>query len=82
VAAVNLALMMIEGTGGPQDFASALQWTRKAADAGNAAGLNNLGRMYELGLGVDADLAEARRLYGEAAALGYELASENLARLG
>lgn len=82
VAAVNLAMMMIEGAGGPQDFASALTWTRKAADGGNAAGLNNLGRMYELGLGVDADENEARRLYGEAAALGYGLAGENLTRLG
>lgn len=81
-AAVNLALMLLQGTGGPQDIAGALAWTRKAADAGNAAGLNNLGRMYELGLGVDADSGEARRLYGESAALGYELASENLARLG
>jgi TPR repeat protein len=81
-AAVNLALMLLEGAGGPQDVAGALVWTRKAADGGNAAGLNNLGRMYELGLGIDADGAEARRLYGEAAALGYELASENLDRLG
>jgi TPR repeat protein len=37
--------------------------------------------MYELGLGVDADPGEARRLYTEAAALGYELAAENLSRL-
>ena len=81
-AAVNLARMMLEGAGGPQDVVSALEWTRKAADGGTAAGLNNLGRMYELGLGVTADAAEARRLYGEAAALGYELAAENLARLG
>lgn len=81
-AAVNLARMMLEGTGGPQDVASALEWTRRAAEGGNAAGLNNLGSMYELGLGVPADAAEARRLYGEAAALGYELAAENLSRLG
>jgi TPR repeat protein len=81
-AAVNLALMMLQGTGGPQDIAGALDWTRKAADGGNAAGLNNLGRIYELGLGVDADADEARRLYGEAAALGYDLAAENLSRLG
>ena len=81
-AAVNLARMLLEGAGGPQDVVSALEWTRRAADGGNAAGLNNLGRMYELGLGVTADATEARRLYGEAAALGYELAAENLARLG
>jgi TPR repeat protein len=81
-AAVNLARMMLEGSGGPQDIVGALEWTRRAADGGNAAGLNNLGRMTELGLGVTADAAEARRLYTEAAALGYELAAENLARLG
>ena len=80
-AAVNLALMLIEGRGGPQDLAGAVEWTRRAASAGNLAGINNLGRMYELGLGVTADLEEARRLYGEAAALGYALAAENLERL-
>jgi TPR repeat protein len=81
-AAVNLALMLLEGRGGPQDITAALDWTRRAAEGGNAAGLNNLGRMVELGLGAAADPAEARRLYGEAAALGYELAAGNLARLG
>lgn len=81
-AAVNLALMLLEGKGGPQDIAGAFTWTERAAKGGNAAGLNNLGRMYELGLGVDASADEARRLYQQAAALGYELASENLSRLG
>ena len=81
-AAVNLALMLLQGSGGPQDIPGAFSWTRRAADGGNAAGLNNLGRMYEMGLGVDADAAEARRLYEQAAALGYDLASENLSRLG
>jgi TPR repeat protein len=81
-AAVNLALMMLQGAGGPQDIEGAFAWTKRAADGGNAAGLNNLGRMYEQGLGVAADAAEARRLYGEAAALGYELAAENLNRIG
>src|SRR5690606_28992498 len=77
-AAVNLALMLLQGTGGPQDIAGALALTRQAAEGGNAAGFNNLGRMYELGLGVPTDPAEARRLYTEAAALGYPLAAENL----
>ena len=81
-AAVNLGLMMLTGAGGPQDVAGAFHWTRKAADGGNAAGLNNLGRLYELGLGVAADPAEARRLYGAAAALAYTLAVDNLDRLG
>ena len=80
-AAVNLALMMLQGTGGPRDIDAAFSWTKRAADAANAAGLNNLGRLYELGLGVAANLDEARRLYSEAAALGYGLASDNLSRL-
>jgi hypothetical protein len=44
--------------------------------------MNNLGRMYERGRGVPADLEQAVAWYRKAAAAGDEKARENLKRLG
>jgi TPR repeat protein len=40
------------GQGVSKDYAQAVSWYRKAAEAGNAGGMNNLGYMYFNGLGV------------------------------
>jgi TPR repeat protein len=35
-----------EGVGVPQDYAEAMRWYRKAADAGNSSAMNNIGWLY------------------------------------
>ena len=51
------------------------------ARQGNAEAQRNLGWMYERGLGVDLDFAQAAVWYGRAAEQGFEEAREALARL-
>lgn len=58
-----------------------LAWSRRAADAGSAQGLFNVGLAYERGAGVGADPAEAARWYRKAADLGHQQAMINLAAL-
>jgi TPR repeat protein len=65
-----------------KDDAQAVAWYRKAAEGGDALGMNNLGVMYETGRGVPKDLNEALAWYGKASALGDEKARQNLKRLG
>ena len=47
------------GQGGPQDYAKALEWYEKAAAAGNADAMVNLGALYANGQGVTQDYAKA-----------------------
>ena len=54
---------------------------RKAAESGNTNALNNLGMMYEKGLGVDADIVQAHKWYSLAANNGLGTASVNRQRL-
>jgi TPR repeat protein len=54
---------------------------RAAADQGYAQALSSLGALYDGGYGVNADPAEAARLYEQAAADGVVSAMENLAKL-
>ena len=66
-------------------FEAGSQWDdalpvyRAAADAGNALAMNNLAKIYEQGLGVAKDEAEAIRLLRKAADAGQPLAMMNLA---
>ncbi len=53
------------------DFAGALAEWKPLADAGDARAQLNLGQMYEAGMGVPLDLAEAVRLYKASADKGY-----------
>jgi TPR repeat protein len=52
-----------------QNAQTAVEWYRRAADAGNASAILDLGAMYENGLGVPFDLGAARSLYEKAARL-------------
>ena len=60
------------------DYATALKEWRPLAEAGDASAQTNLGFMYENGLGVPKDDAEAVRLYLLAADQGYANAQTNL----
>ena len=66
------------GEGVPQDYAEAVRWYRKAADAGIAAAEYNLGRSYFTGHGVPQDYAEAFRWSRKAADSGHAAAQTNL----
>ena len=59
----------------------AAAWLERAAGGGLAPAQFRLGGMYEKGLGVKKDLAEARRLYVAAADKGHAKAMHNLAVL-
>jgi TPR repeat protein len=59
----------------------AVSWYRKAAEAGNARGMNSLGVMYENGRGVDKDDVQAVSWYRKAAEAGDTLGMNNLARM-
>jgi S1-C subfamily serine protease len=61
------------------DYAAAFQACKAEADTGEARCQNDLGVLYERGLGVVKDLAEAVRLYRLAAAQGLADAEQNLA---
>ncbi len=58
--------------------AEGLNWLVKTAEQGDAKAQNNLGFMYDVGLGVRQDDAEARRWYSRAAAQGDAKALHNL----
>jgi TPR repeat protein len=59
------------------DLTRALDLYRKACDAGNAAGCNNLGAMYDRGEGTLRDDAQAFELYRKACAQGEANACSN-----
>lgn len=64
-----------------KDYRSALKSYRAAAEHGDAAAQNALGRMYEAGQGVPLDYPEALKWYRKAADQGYADAQANLGSL-
>jgi hypothetical protein len=77
----DLGIMYENGSGVPQDYATAVAWYHKAADQGFAIAQYNLGTMYEHGEGVLKDDAEAVRWYRKAADQGDADAKEQLAAI-
>jgi TPR repeat protein len=63
------------------DYATAKKLWLEGAQAGDPEAMNNLGILYNKGLGVDQDIATAVQLYTRAANLGYPNAQFNLANL-
>lgn len=66
---IPIAKSLLEGT---------LRWLRPAAEQGDAEAQYSLGVMYDTGLGITQDLAEAARWYRPAAEQGYAPAQNNL----
>ncbi len=58
------------GEGVPQDYAAALAWYRRAAEAGGARALVQIGVLLENGMGTERDLPAAAVLFRQAAAAG------------
>jgi len=79
-AMTNLAFLLDEGKGGPEDNAQAAVWYRKAADLGNTRAMNNLAVLMADGEGVPKDEDGAIRLWRRAAREGNETAQKNLRR--
>ena len=77
----NLGVSYSQRYGGPQDYAEAARWYRKAAGQGHMGALYNLGMMLEDGSGMTQSYTDAARLYLEAAKQGAPTAQRNLARL-
>ena len=70
-AALRLGILYENGRGVAQDYAAAAARYRKSVELQNASdGKHNLARLYELGLGVPRNHAEAFRLYKAAADQG------------
>jgi TPR repeat protein len=67
--------------GVPQDYQTAQDWYKKAADLGNADAMHNLGAMLENGRGISKNLSEAKFWYERAAALVFPPALNALGRL-
>ena len=55
-----------------KDYEKALEYFQKAAEAGNAKAMNNIGNLYYDGLGVEQDEAKAEEWYAKAKAAGYK----------
>jgi len=64
-----------------RDYKDAFEWFKKAAEDGDLLSLNNLGVMYEDGLGVERDKQKAFEYYEAAATQGLDVAQSNLADL-
>lgn len=62
-AQVNLAFMLMDGLGVPQDFAQAAQWFQRAAELGNAEAQQNLAIFYRDGRGVPPSPVEAAKWF-------------------
>jgi TPR repeat protein len=73
--------MPIHGAGVAKDYAAALLWARRSAEAGNAAGEATLGILYAKGLGVPRDVREGVKWLAKSAAHGFESAIKNLRQL-
>ena len=65
-----------------RDYTPARNWYQRAAAAGNAKAMYNLGVLYENGQGVAQDYGKAREWYQMAADLGDTDAKQALSRLG
>ena len=62
---VSVGYMHEMGNGVPRDLIEARKWYEKAAAAGNAVGMTNLGNLYLDGRGVTQDRTEAMSALSE-----------------
>ena len=70
VAQAELGSVYGNGNCVPQDYVTAVRWSRSAADQGNARAQSSLGYAYQNGFGVPEDYVEAVRWYRLAAEQG------------
>ena len=63
------------------DHAEAMKWNLKAYKQGHSEGANNIGELYEKGLGVPKDMEQAKSWYKKASVLGNAEATGRLEKL-
>ncbi len=74
--------ILLDGLGDvPRDRPAAILWFRKAAESGDAEGMNMLGRCYEMGWGMPADQGQAAGWFRRAAQAGLDWAQYNLGNM-
>lgn len=86
-AILDMGIMHERGIGTPVNFGKALEWYRKAANAGLAEGYYNTAVCYEIGMGTAVEPGRALANYEKAASMGlaaahYKLASMSLSGQG
>jgi TonB family protein len=82
-AAAQYALGYVLAHGkSPSETAEGMRWLLSAANQGHAMAQHQLGDLYSVGLGVGADLQQARAWYARAAAQGNGPARDRLRDLG
>ncbi len=69
------------GNGVPQDYTKAVEWYKKAAEAGNLTAQFNLAKCYSDGKGIERSYDKAAEWYTKAAEAGYADAQANLGLL-
>jgi len=77
-ALVYIGYMYDKGQGVAQNPSEAVRWYRRAADAKDPMGMNNLGDCYYQGYGVERDYAKARYWFKKAADAGNARAMTSL----
>ncbi len=63
------------------DYSEAMKWNLMAYKQGHSEGANNIGELYENGLGVPKDIEQAKSWYKKASVLGNAEATERLEKL-
>jgi len=81
-AKMGMGEYYFEASGQPGDIAKARPLIQPAADRGFANAMNLMGRMYELGKGVNKSMEMAKVWYSKAAKEGSDYARTHLAKLG
>lgn len=78
-AQVSLGWCYMTGEHGfSKDYSEAMQWSLKGYKQGHSEGANNIGELYEKGLGVPKNLEIAKSWYKKASVLGNKEATERL----
>lgn len=77
----EMALFYLSGAMGLADPSAAAGWFQRAAQAGNAVAMNNLGTLYEKGYGVAQNFSQAGQLYEASARSGNPQGAGAVARL-
>lgn len=79
----NVAYLLRSGLGAEKNDLQAAHWARRGATSTPPAprNQNEMGHVYEVGLGVTVDLVEAARWYGQSAAQGHPAGVANAERL-
>lgn len=80
-AMLSLGRFYEYGHGTSRNFTKALDWYRKAAEAGLPEGYYNLGVCYEVGMGTTSDEKKAAEYFGKAAELKLPLGMHKMAAL-